>query len=300
MKLFTFTEATEDLKTAIKLNPSDKKLRQEFENLKQEKKKHASSQKNVMQKFFSEGIYNEKEMKQPVKYDRLPEFNTSNPQTYFDIVIGKDDEPEEAKDRGRVVFELFNKDVPLTVENFRQLCTSEKEGLTYRGNIFHRVIAGFMAQAGDITQQNGRGGMSIYGERFEDENVWYPHTHKGLLSMANAGPNTNGSQFFLTFCPVPHLNDKHTVFGRVISGYELMEVVEDNKTGAQDKPLRPVTIVDCGELKGEEKMTRESAPFISQYDKFPFENDRNSSDEEAEARLAEKDKESKRLEEEKE
>ncbi len=74
--------------------------------------------------------------------------------------------------------------------------------------------------------------MSIYGERLDDENVWYPHTHKGLLSMANAGPNTNGSQFFITFCPVPHLNDKHTVFGRVISGYELLEVVEENKTGA--------------------------------------------------------------------
>jgi len=94
-----------------------------------------------------------------------------------------------------------------------------------------------MAQGGDITQQNGTGGKSIYGEKFEDEQIWYPHTHKGVLSMANAGPNTNGSQFFICFGPTPHLNQKHTIFGRVISNYAVVEKMEGSKTGAQDRPL---------------------------------------------------------------
>ena len=128
---------------------------------------------------------------------------------------------------------MFTKQVPKTAENFRALCTGEKgTDLSYRNNIFHRVIPGFMAQAGDITEQTGRGGKSIYGEKFDDEQIWFPHTHKGILSMANSGPNTNGSQFFICFCPTPHLNDKHTLFGRVISGYELLEKVEANPTGA--------------------------------------------------------------------
>lgn len=95
-----------------------------------------------------------------------------------------------------------------------------------------------MAQGGDITAQNGTGGKSIYGEKFEDEQIWYPHTSKGVLSMANAGPNTNGSQFFICFGPTPHLNKKHTIFGRVISGYSLVETIENSPTGAQDRPLK--------------------------------------------------------------
>lgn len=113
-----------------------------------------------------------------------------------------------------MIFELFKKKVPKTVENFKCLCTGEKgEDLYYKGNIFHRIIKGFMAQGGDFTNQNGTGGKSIYGHKFDDEGVWIPHDTKGLLSMANAGKNTNGSQFFITFKNTPHLNGKHTVFG---------------------------------------------------------------------------------------
>ena len=113
-----------------------------------------------------------------------------------------------------MIFELFNKKVPKTTENFRCLCTGEKgDDLYFKGNIFHRVIKGFMAQGGDTTNQNGTGGKSIYGHKFDDEEVWIPHDTKGLLSMANSGKNTNGSQFFITFKQTPHLNGKHIVFG---------------------------------------------------------------------------------------
>ncbi len=109
-------------------------------------------------------------------------------------------------------------------------------------------------QGGDTTHGNGTGGQSIYGDRFDDEQIWYPHAHKGILSMANAGPNTNGSQFFICFSACASLDKKHTVFGRVIKGYEVCALVEQIETGAQDKPLKAVEIVDCGELKGESKV----------------------------------------------
>lgn len=165
-----------------------------------------------------------------------------------------------------MVFELFPGGVPKTAENFRALCTGEKgSDLHYKGNCFHRIIGSFMMQGGDTTAGNGTGGMSIYGERFEDEQVWYPHTHKGVLSMANAGPNTNGSQFFICYGATPHLNGKHTIFGRVISGYSICEKAEQVEKGASDKPLRNVKIADCGELTGDAKLTAETADFLASY-----------------------------------
>ena len=146
----------------------------------------------------------------------------------------------------RIVFELFDNEVPKTAENFRQLCTGAK-GFGYKGSSFHRVITDFMAQGGDFTVGNGTGGKSIYGNKFADENFSVKHTEPYMLSMANAGPNTNGSQFFITFIPCPWLDGKHTVFGKVIEGQSVVDTMHKFGSGS-GKPLKKMTIVDCGAL----------------------------------------------------
>eukprot|EP00347_Sterkiella_histriomuscorum_P016903 403351409 len=264
LKLHQYDEAIVDIKEAIKITPSDKKLRDEFETIKAHKKKYLESQQKSLQSFFAQGLYNEKEAQVTKIEDRLPEYDQSNPQTYFDIEIGE--EGQENHKKGRVVFELFKNKTPKTAENFRCLCTGEKEqNLHYKGNVFHRIIKGFMMQGGDITNQNGTGGKSIYGFKFPDEKIWLPHTHSGLLSMANSGPDTNGSQFFITFKSTKWLDNKHTVFGRVIHGMNICRDIEQIETGAQDKPLTTVKIVDCGELHGVEKLTNENADNLKIY-----------------------------------
>ncbi|GMM30465.1 peptidylprolyl isomerase [Martiniozyma asiatica (nom. inval.)] len=159
---------------------------------------------------------------------------------YFDIAIGGEKQP-------RVTFELFDKVVPKTAENFRALCTGEK-GFGFKDSIFHRVIPQFMCQGGDITHFNGFGGKSIYGDRFEDENFQIKHTKPGQLSMANAGPNTNGSQFFITTIPCTWLDNAHVVFGEVVEGYDTIKAVEAIGTPS-GKPKKEVKVVESGELK---------------------------------------------------
>merc|ERR1711868_279299 len=151
--------------------------------------------------------------------------NMPNPVVFFDVTIG-------GQQAGRITMELFADKTPRTAENFRALCTGEKgvgksgKPLHYKGSSFHRVITEFVAQGGDFTAGNGTGGESIYGMKFADENFIVKHTGRGDLSMANAGPNTNGSQFFMTFIPCNWLDGKHCVFGKVIDGWQTLDALE--------------------------------------------------------------------------
>ncbi|KRH92009.1 Cyclophilin type peptidyl-prolyl cis-trans isomerase [Pseudoloma neurophilia] len=164
--------------------------------------------------------------------------NATRPKVYLTV-------KENDKSLGKIIIQLYSDITPKTAENFKQLCL-HTQGYGYKGSIFHRNIAEFMIQGGDFTNFNGSGGKSIYGQKFEDENFIVKHDKPGLLSMANAGPNTNGSQFFITVVKTPWLDGKHVVFGEVLEGMDIVKYIsEDENRNKYGKSK--YTITDCGE-----------------------------------------------------
>lgn len=240
------SEAKADLMTAHTIDNKNKDVRKALTQLKEALAQNKKKEKAAFGGMFGKiSMYNDKTgVFDPTAGD--------NPHVFFQISQGE-------TDLGKIVMQLYKSVVPQTVENFRSLCTGEKgtgksgKPLHYKGCAFHRVIKDFMIQGGDFTAGDGTGGESIYGEKFADENFKVKHTEGGLLSMANAGPGTNGSQFFITCRETPHLDGKHVVFGRVVEGMELVRNIENCEKGAGDKPTVDIMITDCGEMPDDYK-----------------------------------------------
>ena len=240
-------DASSDVAKGLEIEPNNKVLKLLQQKIKAQSKAEKLEEKKMFGNIFGKGsLYSEKKVVLGEQAIPATPIKT-NPQVYFDVAIG------DASPR-RITMELFSHATPITAENFRALCTGEKGlnkngiPLSYKGSIFHRVIKGFMMQGGDFTNFNGTGGESIYGLKFEDENFAIKHKKNGLLSMANSGPGTNRSQFFITFVETPHLDGKHVVFGRVIEGLDVVTDVEKVTTDKNDKPIAEVKVVECGQL----------------------------------------------------
>jgi peptidylprolyl isomerase len=240
--------AKTDLMAAYSIDSTNKDVRKAIQELKM---KNADVKKKEKAAFG--GMFGKVSMYDDKEGVLQPNIMGDNPHVYFDIQHGN-------KALGKIVMQLYKDIVPKTAENFRALCTGDQglskisgKPLHYKGSTFHRVIKDFMIQGGDFTNGDGTGGESIYGEKFPDENFKLKHTKAGLLSCANAGPNTNGSQFFITSRETPHLDGKHVVFGEVVEGMDVAFEIELVSKNENDKPDVDVVIVDCGMMPSDYK-----------------------------------------------
>ncbi len=286
-----FDNARKDIESLEKLLSDKEKENagiQYIRDIIERREKETNSQRKKFSKgLFGHSLYKDKEPTKPIPPPT--EQNPKNPVVFLDIKIGQ-------KDKQRVEIELFNDKVPKTCDNFRCLCTGEKK-ITYKGSIFHRVIKDFMIQGGDFENADGTGGKSIYGEKFEDENFYYAHSREGLLSMANSGKNTNGSQFFITLKETSWLDGKHVVFGRVIKGMEVVNEIGDLKTIGDDKPEEDVVIENCGELKEGIEIDPEKSKELEEERQKELEERRKQREKEEKERKEKEEKEKKEKEE---
>ena len=242
MYIEEFKDAKADLMAAYEIDNKNKDVRKAIQELKTKMVEAKEKEKSTFGGIFGKvNMYDDKEGVV------VPNSKGNNPHVFFDIAQGDEK-------LGRIVMQLYADVTPKTAENFRSLCTGEKgtgvmgKPLHYKGCTFHRVIKDFMIQGGDFTNGDGTGGESIYGEKFPDENFKVKHTRGGLLSMANAGPGTNGSQFFITSRETPHLDGTHVVFGHVVEGMDVVRKIEDVPKNSSDKPDVDVVIEDCGQM----------------------------------------------------
>lgn len=242
LNIGNLADSKKDLMAAYNVDNKNKDVRKALTKLKEAMAEIKKKEKSAFGGMFGKvNMYDDRKSGPP-----QPNAKGDNPHVFFQIKHGEED-------LGRVVMQLYKDITPKTADNFRALCTGEKgngtkgKPLYFKGCTFHRVIKNFMIQGGDFTNGDGTGGESIYGEKFPDENFAVKHTKAGQLSMANAGPGTNGSQFFITSNATPHLDNKHVVFGHVVEGMEIVRKIEDFETGPNDKPKEDVVIVDCGE-----------------------------------------------------
>ena len=228
------------------------KTNEKFQNIYSKVENNANTKKqiqNIKKEIRNKQIIREKPPKKMESnvnnINNSDEITENNRYIYLDVAL-KDSYKNEKF--GKIIIQLFNEETPKTCKNFFTLVKDKK----YKDILFHRVIKGFMVQGGDITNNDGTGGYSIYGDKFEDENFKIKHNTAGLLSMANSGPNTNGSQFFITVAPTPHLDNKHVVFGRVIEGLDVLSRIENQLTDNNDKPIQDCYIQECGTLTKKE------------------------------------------------
>ena len=280
--------AEKDIQSLENLLSEEEKKTAGIDFLKQLVEKKKIELNTHMKKFsksaFSHDVYKDEGNQKPKSPSK--ESNEKNPIVFLDIKIGKN--PKK-----RVKIELFQNKVPKTVNNFRSLCTGEKN-ITYKGSKFFRVIKNVFIQGGDFEKNDGTGGYSIYGEKFEDESFYYSHSREGLLSMINEGKNTNGSQFFITLRDLTWYDEKHVVFGQVISGMEHIKEIQEVKVDDDDKPEEEIIIENCGEIKDGVEIDPEKMKEIFEKERIEKENEKKRKEEEEKM---EKEKEEKEKEE---
>ena len=277
--------AEKDIKTLENLLSDEEKKTAGLDYIKQLVEKKKTELNSRIKKFsksaFSHDVYKDEGTQKPIEPSK--ESNEKNPVVFLDVKIGKN--PKK-----RIKIELFQNIVPKTANNFRCLCTGEKN-ITYKGSKFFRVIKNVFIQGGDFEKNDGTGGYSVYGGKFEDESFHYSHSREGLLSMINEGKNTNGSQFFITLRDLKWYDEKHVVFGQVISGMEHIKEIEGVKADDDDKPEEEIIIENCGEIKDGIEYDPEKMKEIKEKERIEKEEEKKRKEEEEKKKKEKEEKE---------